>query len=510
MHLVQDISVPEHTRNDGHYFSYDYEVWAKGKKVNDYSSINFVPNDAFPLSLNNLFDTNQYNGANPGITTQPAIGLSEYSNANFLSPDSIFTRYQYPAYTSVIPNKVLDSGGVNKLYLKKVGNGDDVEFLARALKFYRYLPEDHKKLALTLDDPEVYDSYAEKLIPRAIGYSSQVLSYFFRGQLDVEMSEGILKIKNASNETIVGGNANNKFELYYDNADDVRTLLTSVQADTLEPGAEQTITFSAQQDATSYMLAYKGQLGSEPDAVIGKYIPVSKNEYYMINNFESLTADYIWDMEEPEDFYSYLDGSYLVTDSRFGNYALHAGELQYEYWPDSSANRDFDTPMTLEYWFKVTVATPTPIDAYFNLAWSNSTKNGVFQLLIYGDTWAPGELSFVRYIRDLDDNKLVDDETYTIPFSYYEWHHFALVVTDNKLRYYFDGIMHTEFTSPSPTGFKSRGGYPYSDAWVFIDTSNFSGTNGTGGLEVIIDAWSLSRYEKYAGNFTPPTYPPSP
>ena len=27
MHLVQDMSVPEHTRNNGHYFGYDYESW---------------------------------------------------------------------------------------------------------------------------------------------------------------------------------------------------------------------------------------------------------------------------------------------------------------------------------------------------------------------------------------------------------------------------------------------------------------------------------------------------
>ena len=45
MHLVQDISVPEHTRNNGHYFSHNYEDWVKGQNVSDYSVsvVSFTP-----------------------------------------------------------------------------------------------------------------------------------------------------------------------------------------------------------------------------------------------------------------------------------------------------------------------------------------------------------------------------------------------------------------------------------------------------------------------------------
>ena len=112
-------------------------------------------------------------------------------------------------------------------------------------------------------------------------------------------------------------------------------------------------------------------------------------------------------------------------------------------------------------------------------------------------------MEFRRWIGDIDGNELVRDTTTTIPFSYGEWHHFAMVLTDNKLRYYFDGIKHDEFTSPSPTGFKGR----YMDTWRFIDTSNYS--DSPGGLEVIMDALSIARFEKYTENFTPPTEPPS-
>ncbi len=186
MHLVQDMSVPEHTRNDGHYFFYDYEVWAKGLKISNYSAQTFAPSEAFPLSVNNLFDTNRYSGMNPEVTTQPAIGLAEYSNANFLSPDNIFKVFIYPSYGSAETN-IDKSTDKNILYLKKTGNGENIEYLARANNFYNYLPGDYKKLALTLNDPKVYENYAAKLIPRAIGYSSQVLSYFFRGEIEAKL-----------------------------------------------------------------------------------------------------------------------------------------------------------------------------------------------------------------------------------------------------------------------------------------------------------------------------------
>jgi hypothetical protein len=79
-----------------------------------------------------------------------------------------------------------------------------------------------------------------------------------------------LKVKNASTETMNGG----KFELYYDNANEERNLVTSADVSTLAAGAEQTITFSLPDadDATSYMLIYKGPLGDEPNALIGKFI----------------------------------------------------------------------------------------------------------------------------------------------------------------------------------------------------------------------------------------------
>ena len=273
MHLVQDMSVPEHTRNNGHYLSHNYEDWVKGQNVSDYSVsvVSFTPSASIPLSIYNLFDTEQYSGMNPDITAQSTIGLAEYSNANFLSPDKIFSGFAYPSYNDTAARIERDpASDKDILYLDKIGHGENINYLARAQEFYNYLPADYKKLSLTLDDARVYSSYAGFLMPRAIGYSSQVLSYFFRGQLDVKMGDGTLKVKNASAETISSGT----FAVYYDNADGVRTILTSMQANTLTPGGEQTINFTPLVGATTYMLVYQGQLGDESNAVIGKFIPI--------------------------------------------------------------------------------------------------------------------------------------------------------------------------------------------------------------------------------------------
>ncbi len=272
MHLVQDMSMPEHTHNDGHLFS-QYEDWVKGQNVSYYSVsvVSFTPSASIPLSIYNLFDTEQYSGMNPDITAQSTIGLAEYSNANFLSPDKIFSGFAYPSYNDAAARIERDPAtDKDILYLDKIGHGENINYLARAQEFYNYLPSDYKKLSLTLDDAKVYSSYAGFLMPRAIGYSSQVLSYFFRGQLEVKMGDGTLKVKNASAETISSGT----FALYYDNADGVRSILTSMQANTLTPGGEQTINFTPLVGATTYMLVYQGQLGDESNAVIGKFIPI--------------------------------------------------------------------------------------------------------------------------------------------------------------------------------------------------------------------------------------------
>ena len=277
MHLVQDMSVPEHVRNDAHGFGSAYEKWAASKNapaVDTYALyIPFTPGPDYPLSVANLFDTDRYTGVNPKVTTEnTTIGLAEYTNANFLSPDTIFSSFPYPVYAGMTA-EVLDG---DKLYLVKAENAGTDKYLALAQNFYTYLPQDYKKLALTTKDTAVHTNYANHLIPRAIGYSSQVLSYFFRGDMGLAADGNGCYIVNNLDEGIEGA-----FELFYDNSSDKRVPVKDVDkrpwvygAGVAGQGESSALPlFAIPQDAKTpgeYLLVCKGGMGNETtNAVAG-------------------------------------------------------------------------------------------------------------------------------------------------------------------------------------------------------------------------------------------------
>jgi hypothetical protein len=215
LHLVQDASVPEHVRNDAHAFP-AYEAAVEGFMDQttygsfwndllatpitfDRSILDIPPaNPSAPGRISRLIDTDLYNGINPGVTvtqynSPQTIGLAEYTNANFLSKDTMFKsdalhNFSYPSVTDT----TLWIDNNNKKYIKKVGSGDVVNHLAVRgwLDQYRqtYFPQYTENLPLTLDE-ECYKEYAQKLIPRAVGYSVGLLNYFFRGVIEITLPD---------------------------------------------------------------------------------------------------------------------------------------------------------------------------------------------------------------------------------------------------------------------------------------------------------------------------------
>jgi hypothetical protein len=72
-----------------------------------------------------------------------------------------------------------------RTYIKEI-DGEPLH-LAAGMWFYKYIPSflvSLKKSALKLDD-KCHEDYAQKLIPRAVGYSAGLLNYFFRGTLEI-------------------------------------------------------------------------------------------------------------------------------------------------------------------------------------------------------------------------------------------------------------------------------------------------------------------------------------
>jgi hypothetical protein len=214
------MSVPEHARNDGHYAD-AYEEWVRASPASENPQWRAILTNALakpiffnatalaqpsvfgtqaPIPIANLFDTNQYNGTNPAVTLNQSIGLAEYTNANFVSPDTIFKNYSYPSKnTSVIiedrniPDVLIPGNYVQRKYYIKAADGETNNGLGYRLAgvdYFWFYRENNNQLHPDIQsippmDDYVYEDYAKLLLPRAVGYSAGLLNYFFRGTLEI-------------------------------------------------------------------------------------------------------------------------------------------------------------------------------------------------------------------------------------------------------------------------------------------------------------------------------------
>ncbi len=308
MHLIADLAVPAHTRNDPHCpFPEGLEAWASDRDNQsliagllasdpvrpDTAIFNIgvpIQDAVATVPVARLWDTDQYDGTNPGATGSLTIGLAEYTNANFFSDDTILSsEIPFPAVTSVALRSSAEeapgTGGQLRRYFQKVGDGELVEHVAVPGALYDFLPDALKDKNIGLD-AKVFADYAEKLLPRAVGYSAALLDYFFRGRLEVQVEpvfdagtfRPALRIVNRTpGETMTG-----RFELFYDALDGTRRTLAVWSDLTLPPDAPSDLLLlptvgsaSGPADLLEYVLVFRGQLGDEPDAVAGAPLRLS-------------------------------------------------------------------------------------------------------------------------------------------------------------------------------------------------------------------------------------------
>jgi len=317
IHLIQDVASPAHTRNDPHR-SYNYETLVRDVQLDtelpvarafldwlNRPSVGPDPgwqmlarNDLAPIPIARLVDTDRYNGANPEATTQPLMGLAEYTNANYVSEDRIFRendflwRFPYPRRSSVtVADYAITLGDgtpVTRQYFRKDFHGDSGYRLATVgfLRDYiqRYGLDPNRYVESPALDEAVYRDYAERLLPRAVGYSTALLDYFFRGKLEATIeadptdSEKLqVTAKNASSEPVGVGT----LAVYGDYAGGERRPLGNwpVQGPVAPGGDLPSQSFRPDTPIPArYMVVYQGDLGEEKKesppgfagAVIGK------------------------------------------------------------------------------------------------------------------------------------------------------------------------------------------------------------------------------------------------
>jgi hypothetical protein len=346
MHLIQDASQPDHVRNDAHpadglglRLHVGFEKWVEKHRDDikgDFLSKNSprenspkfpelnlnIPqaNDLVPITR--LVDANLYTGTVP--TAGTIQGLAEYTNSNFFSDDTIFAAerfspgdpqyFPYPKASStnlreyvdgtIVPEKTVAPDGAEEfgVWIKKESDGDVVNHLVRPSFFSRTVlslrGEGELFYSTFYRDEVCHQDYAQKLIPRAVGYSAALINYFFRGQMETTALEKIdidgnvtelqVNIQNTTpNETMKDGyftlTCRYKRQwldqyIYGTSAD-----LTSGE---LAPDASPvafTFTFAdpipANATEKQYILVFHdGTLGVETGAVVGKVVPVTPAE----------------------------------------------------------------------------------------------------------------------------------------------------------------------------------------------------------------------------------------
>jgi len=325
LHLVQDSASPPHVRNDAHILEgagliSGLETWSNNNPdlISLYASpllpavdLNVSVGGYEPITQ--FFDTDQYQGLNPSTST--ALGLAEYTNANFASEDTIFTEnfdstdnHYFPFPRKVDTEKYDEDigGGKYRTYFRKIGNGEILEHFAVAGRLYQYLSfwPAIQRYFISLD-AQCHEEYAQKLISRAVGYSVGLLNYFFRGEIDLvpdnETGSGYVIVNNTE-EDMEG-----TFEIYYDNADDnadeERQLLWNgdFTIGTASSGNNKSsnIDFIEPDDAKEpgkYILIFKGKLGNESEAVVGKVlVPGILETVYVTMTVGATQRCFVWD-----------------------------------------------------------------------------------------------------------------------------------------------------------------------------------------------------------------------
>jgi hypothetical protein len=326
MHLVVDASVPEHTRNDMHPLggltsTSSYEYWVSRQHPTPpleaafvarflSAPIGFIPDILQLLApsgehiarvpVARLIDADRYDGSNPGVTVNPAdprapvsTGIAEIANANFYSENTFRGVYPSPTDQGLIRvNLDMPLGHVRRYLSRPAGLG--------------LLPANPLRAECASDayggeptpypcmDGVVWNQVAAHMLPRAVGYASGVLDYFFRGAVSVTSVEwtpsGItLRVRNDGAEDMEG-----TFEVVArhqpGSAVERRTRLAVLgdgEPVLLGPGEEWWFDLAVPPDivpAATHVLVFKGRLGLEEEAVVSQvftvpYVEVRQTSY---------------------------------------------------------------------------------------------------------------------------------------------------------------------------------------------------------------------------------------
>jgi len=308
MHLNQDMSSPDHVRNDEHadISKKAFEPFGNEQFSHHSSWFTLPPNATLGYAnwkqagfhtLKDFWDRNLYTGnlgalrtvLNADASGSTKLGLAEFSNGNFLGEDASYAEGVIANYDTVLhyfpfPRRadmqvILDTktygsaANYQRAYLRKVGDGVPVQHHSTMNYVTTMIYYDAGMISLNsatrpvIKDDAVLNDYHSILLPKAVEYSTGILDYFFRGIIDPcitisldDDSEWVLNVQNNSGETWSGG----AFTVLEEQSDGTRTqVLQSTLDNPLVDGESMQLVLSdAPPSGTkALIIVYKGTIG---------------------------------------------------------------------------------------------------------------------------------------------------------------------------------------------------------------------------------------------------------
>jgi uncharacterized membrane protein YgcG len=147
LHLIEDMTVPAHTRLDAHLIGDPYESWVE-EKIQD--NIHF---DVQPTIVNDLLDVFDL--------------VASYSNKNFLSKDTI----NESELKNLPVEKMVHEGLLKECLVKNISGRDFCLVVIKTSKF--------GQISYSINDPFVNFDYFNLLGSKAVSYGAGVVKLFF-------------------------------------------------------------------------------------------------------------------------------------------------------------------------------------------------------------------------------------------------------------------------------------------------------------------------------------------
>ncbi len=163
IHLIEDASVPDHTRNDPHVFGSPYETFAA----------------KFTFQAPDTDLTQRLSGKSPVVLADLGSyfdGVATYSNNNFYSQDTIGLQSGYVLPAADMSN--VDARNGKYYVMGRDSEGNEYPLLKKSSLLGILF--DVKGVSITTDDELVKSSYWSLLSTKAVQYAAGVMDLFFK------------------------------------------------------------------------------------------------------------------------------------------------------------------------------------------------------------------------------------------------------------------------------------------------------------------------------------------